>query len=348
MGKYKHKNGKVGSRVALNMLKANSSQPFSLTSSPVNQGDGKSNRKIRKLLKTTGQLMDMSMAEFGETGGPNHVWLGDEVNRKWERKVKKNKKTAKQVSISDLNKYIDDYRSNRSPVNQGDGSRLKKKINKLSDKHKGLHDAVIEGHGQNEYTSGDYDRDMKKLHKVEDKLERKEKKYQEKFGESPYAPEISEEFKEATNRWLENSLPRATEMGRKILSMQNTPLNQAWHEGGSDRLFKTMDKMQKAHDEGNYKKSLRKGRQAYRQAARQGLVDPGHRFKRIHPVHPVRKADPLPPLNKEGWIQDVTASIKERGTKGVCTGDKFGSASCPPGSKRYNLAKTFKKIAKNR
>ncbi len=26
-----------------------------------------------------------------------------------------------------------------------------------------------------------------------------------------------------------------------------------------------------------------------------------------------------------------------------CTGKKFGGASCPPGSKRYNLAKTFKK-----
>ena len=52
---------------------------------------------------------------------------------------------------------------------------------------------------------------------------------------------------------------------------------------------------------------------------------------------------------KEGrWIQKATASIKRRGTKGVCTGKKFGSKSCPPGSKRYNLAKTFKKMAKKR
>ena len=29
-----------------------------------------------------------------------------------------------------------------------------------------------------------------------------------------------------------------------------------------------------------------------------------------------------------------------------CTGEKFGSESCPPGSKRYNLAKTFRKMAK--
>lgn len=47
-----------------------------------------------------------------------------------------------------------------------------------------------------------------------------------------------------------------------------------------------------------------------------------------------------------GWIKKATDSIKRRGTKGVCTGSKFGSSSCPPGSRRYNLAKTFKKMAK--
>ena len=109
MGKYKHKNGEVGGGVALNMLKANSSQPFNLKS---------------------------------------------------------------------------------SPVNQGDGSRLKKKINKLSDKHEGLYNAVIEGYGQNKYTSGNYDKDYKKLGKVEGRLEKKEKKYQTKFGKSPYGPSM--------------------------------------------------------------------------------------------------------------------------------------------------------------
>ena len=53
------------------------------------------------------------------------------------------------------------------------------------------------------------------------------------------------------------------------------------------------------------------------------------------------------PLNKDDrWIQKATASIKERGTEGVCTGDKFGGPTCPPGSKRYTLAKTFKAMAK--
>lgn len=48
------------------------------------------------------------------------------------------------------------------------------------------------------------------------------------------------------------------------------------------------------------------------------------------------------------WIQKATASIKKRGTEGVCTGKKFGGKSCPPGSKRYNLAKTFKKMGQKR
>ncbi len=51
---------------------------------------------------------------------------------------------------------------------------------------------------------------------------------------------------------------------------------------------------------------------------------------------------------KGGWIQKATASIKRRGTEGVCTGSKFGGPTCPPGSKRYNLAKTFRKMAKAR
>lgn len=52
-------------------------------------------------------------------------------------------------------------------------------------------------------------------------------------------------------------------------------------------------------------------------------------------------------VNKK-WIQKATASIKKRGTEGVCSGKKFGGKSCPPGSKRYNLAKTFKKMGRKR
>jgi hypothetical protein len=48
------------------------------------------------------------------------------------------------------------------------------------------------------------------------------------------------------------------------------------------------------------------------------------------------------------WAQEVSKDIEKRGTEGVCTGDKFGSESCPLGSKRYNLAKTFRKMAKKK
>jgi hypothetical protein len=55
-------------------------------------------------------------------------------------------------------------------------------------------------------------------------------------------------------------------------------------------------------------------------------------------------------MNEEDddWIDAADKDIERRGTKGVCTGDKFGSESCPEGSKRYNLAKTFRKMAKKR
>lgn len=53
-------------------------------------------------------------------------------------------------------------------------------------------------------------------------------------------------------------------------------------------------------------------------------------------------------LDEKNWIAGVDKDIEKRGTKGVCTGDKFGSESCPPGSKRYTLAKTFHKMAKKK
>ena len=49
---------------------------------------------------------------------------------------------------------------------------------------------------------------------------------------------------------------------------------------------------------------------------------------------------------KDGkWIQKATKGMRK---DKPCTGKKFGSASCPPGSNRYNLAKTFKKMARKR
>ena len=46
-----------------------------------------------------------------------------------------------------------------------------------------------------------------------------------------------------------------------------------------------------------------------------------------------------------GWIQDAVKGMRK---DKPCTGKKFGSSTCPPGSKKYNLAKTFRKMARKR
>lgn len=51
---------------------------------------------------------------------------------------------------------------------------------------------------------------------------------------------------------------------------------------------------------------------------------------------------------KKNWIQKVNKSIKARGTEGDCTGSNFGSPKCPKGSRKYNLAVTFRKMAKRK
>ena len=49
---------------------------------------------------------------------------------------------------------------------------------------------------------------------------------------------------------------------------------------------------------------------------------------------------------KDGkWIQKAVKGMRK---DKPCTGKKFGSPTCPPGSKRYNLAKTFKKMGRER
>ena len=45
----------------------------------------------------------------------------------------------------------------------------------------------------------------------------------------------------------------------------------------------------------------------------------------------------------DNWIQEATKNMRK---DKPCTGKKFGSETCPPGSKRYNLAKTFRKMNK--
>ena len=44
------------------------------------------------------------------------------------------------------------------------------------------------------------------------------------------------------------------------------------------------------------------------------------------------------------WIQKAFSKIKGTKREGKCTGKKYGSESCPPGSKAYNMAKNLRKI----
>ncbi len=47
---------------------------------------------------------------------------------------------------------------------------------------------------------------------------------------------------------------------------------------------------------------------------------------------------------KKGWW--IKKAIRGMRKDKPCTGAKMGSSSCPEWSKRYTLAKTFRKIAK--
>ena len=63
---------------------------------------------------------------------------------------------------------------------------------------------------------------------------------------------------------------------------------------------------------------------------------------------PKIKITGVPQLKSGGttkWIQKTVSTMRK---DKPCTGSKFGSSTCPPGSKRYNLALTFKKMASNR
>lgn len=66
---------------------------------------------------------------------------------------------------------------------------------------------------------------------------------------------------------------------------------------------------------------------------------------RVQQMTPQGLVPQQPIQEKKGWIQQAKSDIKRRGTEGVCTGSKFGGPSCRPGTKRYNLAKTFKKMS---
>jgi len=44
------------------------------------------------------------------------------------------------------------------------------------------------------------------------------------------------------------------------------------------------------------------------------------------------------------WIQKAFSKIEGTKREGKCTGKKYGSKSCPPGSKAYNMAKNLRSM----
>jgi hypothetical protein len=53
-------------------------------------------------------------------------------------------------------------------------------------------------------------------------------------------------------------------------------------------------------------------------------------------------------LDESNWIQKAFGQAEKKGTTGMCSGDKFGGPTCKPGTKRYNMAKTLKKMRKKK
>jgi len=98
-------------------------------------------------------------------------------------------------------------------------------------------------------------------------------------------------------------------------------------------------------------KKLYKGDEGYEKCVatphKGGVRKVDEKRKDVDPYERALEA-PLAEEEEEKWIQGAEKDIEKRGTEGVCTGDKFGGPTCRPGTKRYNLAKTFRKMAKDR
>ena len=62
---------------------------------------------------------------------------------------------------------------------------------------------------------------------------------------------------------------------------------------------------------------------------------------------PIGAEPAVPAVSEKKWIKKAFTDVKKRGTEGVCTGEKFGGPTCPPGSKRHNMAKTLRKLSRD-
>lgn len=132
--------------------------------------------------------------------------------------------------------------------------------------------------------------------------------------------------------------------------LKATPDSSAYYKNQED-VFNKLAKSEKGNS-----KVADFNRQYFKSQSAKAVSD---QLRQLHKGKPGYDANGFPiKKNKTGgkvtkakdgkWIQKATASIKKRGTEGVCTGKKFGGPTCKPGSKRYNLAKVFKGMAKKK
>jgi len=159
---------------------------------------------------------------------------------------------------------------------------------------------------------------------------------------------------------------------RAEISRVHSELNRGYAKGGRAG-FKSGTKYEESVDKKVSRKTAREWRKDLMSRSKRGLPSPHSKgyskdaTKRFYKAMESGKfrgltdAGQLPSYFGTGKAKGGRIGLKEGGngkwiqkaTKGMvktkpCTGKKFGSKTCPPGSRRYNLAKTFKKMGRAR
>ena len=149
--------------------------------------------------------------------------------------------------------------------------------------------------------------------------------------------------------------------GKDIHEVEKKHGRVKFRDGGRTDLLEELGRVEGEHSNRNRRAEIRRVHSELNKGYKTGgkvvktITSPLTHLRNWRSAQAFKKANKKRTKKAEGgriaakdgkWIQKATASIKRRGTKGVCTGKKFGGPTCRPGTKRYNLAKTFKKMAR--
>ena len=152
-----------------------------------------------------------------------------------------------------------------------------------------------------------------------------------------------------------------TDTGKDIREVEKKHGRVKFRDGGRTDLLEELGRVEGEHSNRNRRAEIRRVHSELNKGYKTGgkvvktITSPLTHLRNWRSAQAFKKANKKRTKKAEGgriaakdgkWIQKATASIKRRGTKGVCTGKKFGGPTCRPGTKRYNLAKTFKKMAR--